>query len=105
MGVVSILHTDGVRDDDIGHGSFVILVHSNPMSSASSAGSISSSSSGHQHSHLKNLNIESHHFRGVLIRGAGKKNSSVGLDRPGHVFLKCLDCLVGILYRQYLIII
>jgi hypothetical protein len=56
-------------------------------------------------SHLSNLGFECHHFRDVMIRGAGKKNRSVGLDRPGHTVLKSLDSLVSILYRQHLIII
>ncbi len=39
LGVVSISLADGARDDDLGHGSFSILVYSSPFASVRSAGS------------------------------------------------------------------
>ena len=82
LGVVSIFLTDGARDDGLGHGSFAILVHSSPFASVSSAGSSCRSSSCLERAQLSDFSFHGHHFSGVIIRGAGKKNRSVGLDRP-----------------------
>ncbi len=105
LGVVSILLSDGARDDGLGHGSFAILVHSSPFASVSSAGSSCRSSSGLQRAQLSELSSHCHHLRVVIIGGAGKKSRSVGIDRPGCVGLIFLDSLVGILHRQHLIIV
>jgi hypothetical protein len=42
---------------------------------------------------------------GVVIRGAGKRNRSLGIDHPGRVGLIFLDGLVSIFDGHHLIIV
>jgi hypothetical protein len=48
MGIVSIFLADGARDDDLGHGSFGIVVHASPFASERRTDGSCRSSSDHQ---------------------------------------------------------
>jgi hypothetical protein len=89
MGIVSIFLVDGVCDDGLGNGSFGIVVHTSPFASVHNAGSSGRNRSGpqgcHQCFHLSELSSDGHHFRVVIMRGAGEKNRSGGLVHPGRV--------------------